>query len=228
MSKILLALSGGMDSATLLGHLLSLNHKVKCVGFSYGSKHNRYENASAYKIARHYKIEMKWIDLTEIMKSFKSDLLKSGGEIPEGHYTDKSMSATVVPFRNGIFLSVLAGFAESIGFSQVAVGIHQGDHAIYPDCRKAFFIAMDIAIMQGTDSQVSMVAPFINMNKTDILKTGRACKTPYELTRTCYKDQPVSCGKCGSCVERLTAFHKNNVEDPIKYEDREYYKKLLA
>lgn len=215
--KILLSLSGGMDSTTLLGHLLAQGHEVICVGFYYGSKHNKHENSCAIEVAEHYGVVLKWIDLSEVMRSFKSNLLMSGGEIPEGHYSDKTMSATVVPFRNGIFLSILAGLAESEGCDSIAVGIHQGDHAIYPDCRLEFFTYMSCAIKSGTDGKVDMIAPFLHLDKTGILKIGFDIDVPYNLTRTCYKDQPISCGKCGSCVERLEAFSNLQTIDPITY-----------
>ena len=127
------------------------------------------------------------------------------------------MSATVVPFRNGIFLSILAGLAESIGAVKIAIGIHQGDHAIYPDCRWDFYKQMNRAVSVGTDHKVSVIAPFIEIDKTAILQTGNAIDVPYHSTRTCYKDQRLSCGKCGACVERLEAFANVNTADPIRY-----------
>ncbi len=160
------------------------------------------------------------IDLTGVMAGFKSALMKDGGDIPEGHYTDESMSATVVPGRNIIFLSILAGAAWSAGATMIAIGVHKGDHAIYPDCREQFIAAMSTAIFSGTDGRVCVSAPFRDMDKISILKWGLEHDVPYTLTRTCYKDQVVSCGKCGSCVERLEAFELNEIEDPIPYYSR--------
>jgi len=216
--KIVMALSGGMDSATCLGYFLNQGADVVCLGFTYGAKHNQYENEAATAIAEHYGVPYNRIDLTKTMEGFKSNLLKTGGDIPEGHYTDQSMSLTVVPARNIIFLSIMAGYAESVGAGKISIGIHQGDHAIYADCRTEFYKAMDTAIFLGTDKKVEIVAPFINEDKTGILKIGLDINVPYHLTRTCYKDQPLSCGKCGSCVERLEAFNNIGLNDPIKYE----------
>jgi 7-cyano-7-deazaguanine synthase len=207
-----------MDSATLLAFLLETGHAVECVSFTYGSKHNSYEQQCAQQIADHYCVCLHRIDLTEAMQLFKSDLLKSGGDIPEGHYTAPSMAATVVPCRNMIFLSILAGIAESIGARKVAVGIHSGDHAIYPDCRPEFYASMHQAIKCATDGKVTMIAPFIDWDKTRILQYGIPAGVPYGMTRTCYKDQEYSCGVCGSCVERLEAFTAVGQEDPIFYE----------
>ena len=215
--SVVMALSGGMDSCSLLAYLLSQGHSVSCVSFVYGSKHNVYERKAADRIAEHYGVPLRRVDLAPIMQEFDSDLLKSGGNIPEGHYTDVSMSRTVVPGRNIIFLSLLAGMAWSEGASKIAIGIHAGDHAIYPDCRIEFYKAMDTAIYLGTDRRIEMIAPFADWDKTKILQWGIPRSVPYQLTRTCYKDQELSCGKCGACQERLEAFRNVNSIDPILY-----------
>ena len=216
--KVLISLSGGMDSTTLLGHLLSQGYEVDAVSFMYGSKHNSYEQEAAKNVTKYYGITLRQMDSTSIMCDFDSALLRSGDNIPEGHYTDKTMSGTVVPGRNMIFLTILAGLAWSIGAQKIAIGIHAGDHAIYPDCRTEFFKAMDSAIYLGTDKRIELIAPFVEMNKISILEWGIPNRVPYDLTRTCYKDQSSACGKCGACVERLEAFEKNGIKDPIIYE----------
>ena len=218
MFDVVMALSGGMDSTTVLGYLLAEGLSVDCIGFTYGAKHNKYENVAATNVADHYNVKFQIIDLSNVMALFESNLLKTGGDIPEGHYADETMSQTVVPGRNIIFLSILAGRAWTVGAEQIAIGIHQGDHAIYPDCRKVFFDAMNLAIHLGTDEKVEIIAPFLDGNKTTIIKHGLSIGVPYGLTRTCYKDQQLPCGKCGACVERLEAFANNNIEDPVTYE----------
>lgn len=229
MKKAIVALSGGMDSSTVFSFLLNNNITPVPVWFFYGSKHNEYEKKAVISFLKSYNFPPPIIiDLSLIFSNFNSNLLKSGGDIPEGHYTDSTMSLTVVPARNIIFLSILAGIAETRNAEYIAIGIHQGDHAIYPDCRKSFFEAMSYAIKEGTDGKVSILAPFIDTDKTGILSYGYSTNVPYEFTRTCYKDQELSCGKCGSCVERLSSFHIMGLKDPINYEDREYFKKLLA
>jgi 7-cyano-7-deazaguanine synthase len=219
--KILISLSGGMDSATLLGHLLDdIQDEVKAVSFIYGSKHNRFEMEAADQIAKFYNIDHYFLDLTAIFNEIKSNLMLGQGEIPEGHYNDSTMSKTVVPGRNHIFASILAGIAESIGFNRVALGVHAGDHAIYPDCRKNFIECLNRSILLQSENKVSVIAPFIDMTKADILDIGHQCRTPvpYHLTRTCYKFQSKACGKCGSCVERLEAWEKIGKKDPVEYE----------
>lgn len=226
-TKIVIGLSGGMDSATLLGLYLSRGFEVHCCTFYYGSKHNMYENKASENIIDFYQEEKRLpvvrypvIDLKEVFNGFKSNLLLSGGEIPEGHYEAESMRKTVVPGRNMIMSSIMAGFAESIGAQAIALGVHSGDHHIYPDCRKEFTKALDATIYLSSDRKVEVWTPFIMEDKASILEIGYGLDIPipYEKTRTCYKAQPVACGKCGSCRERLEAFEKIGKQDPIKYE----------
>lgn len=224
--KVVLGLSGGMDSSTLAYFYLINGYEIHPVTFNYGSKHNKYENECAKKLIEFYNLQpMKYIELPFIDNLFKSNLLKSGEEIPEGHYEASNMSLTVVPGRNIIFASIMAGYAWSIGAEIVALGVHAGDHEIYHDCREIFIKHMNDAIMAGTDNHVRLEAPFQYLTKTDILKIGYTKNDenipilPYQFTRTCYKDQEDSCGKCGSCTERLEAFHNIGKIDPIKYEN---------
>jgi 7-cyano-7-deazaguanine synthase len=225
MKKAILALSGGLDSATLLGLLLSRGYEVHCCIYTYGSKHNEYENRAAFKLYHSYKeagFQMipHMIDLEQIFRLFNSNLLKSGGAIPEGHYESESMKLTVVPGRNLIFASIMAGLAESIGAEIIALGVHAGDHAIYPDCRPDFISMLRTTIQLSSDNKVEVYTPFLDFDKSQILHKGKTLipPVPYELTRTCYKNQAEACGKCGSCVERLEAFKKLNLKDPVKYE----------
>jgi len=216
--QCVISLSGGMDSGTLLSFAQTVYGNVLAVGFSYGSKHNKYELACAEKLCKENDVEFIQINLEEVGSALSSSLLKSGGDIPEGHYESENMKSTVVPGRNMIFASILAGIAESRKAPFVALGIHSGDHAIYPDCRPEFFRSMAKAIQDATDGGVVLEAPFLNMDKTDILKWGLNHKVPYQFTRTCYKDQPLACGKCGACQERLEAFRNLNTTDPIMYD----------
>ncbi len=216
--KAFVSLSGGMDSATVLQLALDMGREVEAVSFYYGSKHNRYENEAAKAIADHCRIPFRLIDWSSIAQGFHSNLMQDGGEIPEGHYQATNMSLTVVPARNLIFASILAGIAWSERAGEVWLGIHAGDHAIYPDCRPGFFNAMSLAVDMGTDGNVSLRAPFLYDTKFGILEYGSKHGVQYQLTRTCYKDQPIACGKCGACQERLEAFAQRGLKDPIEYE----------
>jgi 7-cyano-7-deazaguanine synthase len=223
--KIVIGLSGGMDSTTLLGILLEQGYEVHCCMFQYGSKHNQWERAAAEKVVDYYQNKRMPVFSYEMhiagaMWAFKSNLLKSGGAIPEGHYEAESMRQTVVPGRNLIMASIMAGLAESIGADSIALGVHRGDHHIYPDCRKEFIKSLDSTIYLSSNRAVEVMCPLIEDTKLSILEKGDLCKlrVPYELTRTCYKDQPISCGRCGSCRERLEAFSDLGIVDSIPYE----------
>lgn len=140
--KIVHVYSGGLDSTVLLAKLLHDRNEVSCINFFYGSKHNVMERKAAKSIAMYYQVGLVEVNLEFIGSLFKSDLLSSGGAIPEGHYADENMKKTVVPFRNGIMLSIAAGYAESIGARAVSAAVHAGDHTIYPDCRATFIDSM--------------------------------------------------------------------------------------
>ena len=149
---------------------------------------------------------------------FKSDLLRSGCDIPEGHYAEESMKKTVVPFRNGIMLSIAAGFAESIGADAVTIAAHSGDHAIYPDCREPFMRAIGEAMEQGTYAGIKLLRPFIDMDKAAIARRGAELGVDFAETWSCYKGGEIHCGVCGTCVERREAFLLAGLQDPTVYE----------
>ena len=216
--KVIISLSGGMDSATLIAYLLNSSFDVSSVSFFYGSKHGKYECECAKKIAKFYGIDNCILDLSFFMMQFSSHLLKRGGEIPEGHYSNLSMTKTIVPMRNIIFASILSGIAMSKKYDYVSLGVHAGDHAIYPDCRPDFCKSLDLSIYLSSDKSIHLLTPFLYMNKTEILKWGLSHNVPYNITRTCYKDQEIACGKCGSCNERLEAFKLCQIIDPLNYE----------
>lgn len=218
--KAIVLLSGGMDSVTLLAHTINAGRKVETLSFCYGSKHNEYENKAAAAVADYYEVSNTLIDLSSISSHLESHLLKTGENIPEGHYEASNMSQTVVPGRNLIFISVAMGIAWTRGAEELYIGAHSGDHVIYPDCRPDFVHAMGQAVYSGSGAKVRMVVPFLHGNKTTILKEGFSLGVPYQLTRTCYKDQQVSCGRCGACQERLEAFAAHGRQDPIAYESR--------
>lgn len=220
MKSVVLGLSGGMDSATLCGYYLNHGYAVHPISFNYGSKHNEYENKAAEELALLWGLKIKKINLGFIGELFKSNLLKTGDKIPEGHYNDENMSQTVVPGRNVIFISIMMGYAWSIGADTIAVGVHAGDRAIYADCRAGFVAAMNAAVIAGSGDRVHLEAPLQYLNKTQILELGYSMNSdfPYHLTRTCYCDQELSCGRCGSCQERLESFRNLERKDPICYE----------
>ncbi|MDR2820648.1 MAG: 7-cyano-7-deazaguanine synthase QueC [Desulfovibrio sp.] len=207
MNKAVVLFSGGMDSTTLLFQAAAQFDHVTAMSFRYGSKHNRYELKACDKIMAHMNnaAEHRVVDMTGAFEAFKSALLTSGGDIPEGHYNAGNMKLTVVPGRNLMFLSVAAGYAESVGARTVLIGVHSGDSHIYPDCREPFIRAAAETISRSSDGRVHLLAPFVNINKKDIAAMGQTLGVPWQLTRTCYKDQEEPCGKCGACTERNEA-----------------------
>lgn len=212
-----LILSGGMDSVTLL-HFKKDDIAV-AVSFDYGSNHNAWEIACAAKQCEILGIEHLVIPLDFMAKYFRSSLLEGADSIPEGHYSDDNMKSTVVPFRNGIMLSVACGLAESRGLKHVMMANHGGDHAIYPDCRPEFVEAMSHAMKNGTYDRITLEAIFTNMTKSDIARLGKELGVNYSLTYSCYKGGKKHCGKCGTCVERREAMAEAGIKDPTEYEE---------
>ncbi len=217
--KLLSVLSGGMDSTTALAFAKDIGHEIfGAISFAYGSKHNERERRAAINVAAFYDVKIECADLEFVARTFKSDLLVTGGDVPEGHYADPSMKRTVVPFRNGIMLAIAAGYAESIGAEGILLGNHYGDHAIYPDCRKDFVEPMAEAIRAGTYAQIALVTPFTSWSKTDIARKGSELGVPFDMTYSCYNGRELHCGKCGTCVERKEAFLESGVTDVTVYE----------
>ena len=215
--KVLTLVSGGMDSVTALYDAAQSHQIVVALGFDYGSKHNPRELPLGVWHANKLGIPHRTIRLPFINELFDSDLLRSGGPIPEGHYEEANMKQTVVPFRNGIMLAVAAGYAETIGAEAIVIAAHAGDHAIYPDCREGFMQAMGEAITQGTYAQLILLRPFIAWNKSRIVQRGVELKIDYARTWSCYKGGDRHCGVCGTCVERREAFQLASVKDPTDY-----------
>ncbi len=198
-----LVLSGGMDSTTMLYEYR--DSIALAVNFSYGANHNAREAVCARENCRRLGIELVEIDLAFMSRYFESSLLSGADAIPEGHYEDGNMRSTVVPFRNGIMLSIAAGLAESRGLKAVMIANHGGDHAIYPDCRSAFIRSMGAAIADGTYERIELRAPYTGITKNDIARRGAAIGVDYSLTYSCYKGGERHCGRCGTCVERREA-----------------------
>ncbi len=217
MKDSLIVVSGGMDSVTMLYEYA--DQIALGVSFDYGSNHNEKEIAFAKLHCERLGIKHLIIPLAFMGQYFKSSLLEGADAIPEGHYTAENMKSTVVPFRNGIMLSVACGLAESYGLKKVLIANHGGDHTIYPDCRAEFIDAMSSAMTLGTDTNVEIFAPYTNISKTDVARHGKLLHINYAETWSCYKGGKLHCGKCGTCVERKEALRDAGIEDPTEYED---------
>ena len=223
MKKVVMALSGGMDSTTMLAKYKSEGTEIICVNFQYGSKHNKMEAQAFGSIVTHYNVPYITVNMHEIFANIKSHLMLTGGAIPKGHYASSNMSKTVIPGRNTIIASALLGIAESNGYDTVALGVHLGDRAIYPDCRPEYVEALNTLVKIASEGKVSVEAPFITTDKAGICKIGLSLAVPYAFTRTCYTEDTIACGTCGSCCERLEAFDINEAVDPAAYIDRVSY-----
>ena len=263
MKQAVLSLSGGMDSSTLLIHLLANGYKVTALSFDYGQKH-RVELERAQQLVDYlnnpgktFKDRAIWepityqvIKLDGLTSLLNSALVSGGDEVPEGHYEEDNMKATVVPNRNKIFSSITQAVALSIANKtespvKIAMGIHAGDHAIYPDCRQEFRDADYKAFCEGNweASKVSYYTPYLDTDKYGILQNGESCcgclgidfDEVYKRTNTSYKPtaEGLSDYKSASSVERIEAFLKLGRKDPVIYVDgwdvaKTHVEKLLA
>lgn len=211
--------SGGMDSFTLLHKARAQGLAVHALSFNYGQRHVR-ELEAASSVCADLGIPHKVIDIRAMSEVMAGSALTSEVEVPEGHYEEDSMKATVVPNRNMILLSLATGYAVTAGAGAVWYGAHGGDHAIYPDCRPEFVEKMDAVCRVANYQPVAIEAPFMTLDKGEILAEGLQLGLDYSQTWTCYNGRDRACGRCGSCVERLEAFARHGVTDPLPYEER--------
>lgn len=215
--KVVVLCSGGMDSVTALHWARREHEVVAALSFDYGSKHNHREIPFAIEHAARLGVRHETVALDFVNRLFTSDLLKSGGEVPDGHYEAANMQRTVVPFRNAIMLSIACGFAESAGAEALVIAAHGGDHVIYPDCREDFMRAMGDAMRLGTYAGVKLLRPFIDLTKGRIAAEAAQLGVDFARTWSCYKGGAVHCGTCGTCVERREAFIAAGLKDPTVY-----------
>ncbi|MGA0133849.1 MAG: 7-cyano-7-deazaguanine synthase QueC [Opitutales bacterium] len=218
MSRTVLIYSGGIDSTVLLAHLRAEGREVHCLSVDYGQRHRR-ELEAARALCAHHGVGHRLADLRALAPLFGSNALTGGVKVPEGHYEEESMKATVVPNRNMLLISVATAWAVSLRAESVAYGAHGGDHAIYPDCRPEFAEALDRAVRLADWHEVRLERPFVKMDKAAIVRRGAELDVPFGLTWSCYVGGERHCGKCGTCVERKEAFRLAGVADPTDYVD---------
>ena len=264
MKQAVLSLSGGMDSSSLLLHLLANGYEVTALSFDYGQKHRveleraqslvEYINSNPTRVFHHDhapngfeeaypQVKHQIIKLDGLQQLLNSALVTGGKDVPEGHYEQDNMKETVVPNRNKIFSSLIQAVALSVATKpvgddcsvrqevKIALGIHAGDHAIYPDCRQEFRDADMEAFRVGNwDSElVNFYTPYLKTDKFGILQDGEKCcevlgldfDEVYSRTNTSYKPYPSgnSDYKSAASVERIESFIKLGRKDPVQYED---------
>jgi len=215
--KGLVILSGGLDSTTVLYKAKKECDEIEAISFNYGQQHKKELEFAKFNCKK-LNIKHKIVDISNIQDFLKSSLT-TDEEIPKGHYEEETMKSTVVPNRNMIFISIASGYALSNKIDRIYLGVHAGDHAIYPDCRPEFINLVEASVNSGNYNKIKIVTPYINSSKIDIVADGLKMNVPYGMTWTCYEGKEKACGKCGSCVERLEAFEKNSVKDPLQYEE---------
>lgn len=217
--RTVVLLSGGLDSSALLYHLRAEGIEVRALSVNYNQRHCK-ELDAACAIARCTDTLHKIADLSAIASLLGGSALTSPDlAVPLGHYEDETMKLTVVPNRNMILLSLAVAWAVSTKSDSVAYAAHNGDHAIYPDCRAEFADAMARATELCDWHRVTLQRPFITYSKADIVRRGAELGVPFAQTWSCYQGGQLHCGQCGTCVERREAFDLAGVPDPTRYLD---------
>ena len=237
---VVVSLSGGMDSSTLLLRALKEYDTVTGISFDYGQKHRveleRAQSLVNYLVDNGHKLNYRQIKLDGLADLLDSALVEGGDDVPEGHYENENMKETVVPNRNKIFASITQAVALSVANRtgepcDIALGIHAGDHAVYPDCRQEFRDADDTAFREGNwdAHMVGYFTPYLATDKFGILQDGEKLVAGlnidfdevYKRTNTSYKPYPSgnSDYKSASSVERIEAFIALGRKDPVQYED---------
>lgn len=214
-------LSAGMDSA-VCASIANLEHELAFLHFQYGQKAAQKELECFFKLVRYFKPKKFLIIHLPFFKEIGgSSLISEEMEIPET--STETIPSTYVPFRNGVFLSIAACWAEILGVRKIFIGVNEVDFSGYPDCTSKFIEAFNQAINIGTkpETEIKIETPLINLTKKEIVLLGTKLNTPFHLTWSCYRGGKIACGKCESCKIRLKAFKEAGIKDPLEYESFE-------
>ncbi|OCP15536.1 7-cyano-7-deazaguanine synthase QueC [Ensifer sp. LC163] len=217
--------SGGLDSVSLAYKIAAEHELVGLLSFDYGQRHRK-ELDFAAACARRLGVRHQIIDITGVGRHLTGSALTDDVEVPDGHYAEETMKATVVPNRNAIMLAIAFGLASAQKAEAVAVAVHGGDHFIYPDCRPGFINAFQKMQDEALDGygRIRLHAPYVDVPKAAIVADGARYGTPFGETWSCYKGGAQHCGRCGTCVERREAFHLAGVDDPTEYADPDFWR----
>ena len=221
--KAVIILSGGIDSSTLCYKYASDNFDIYSLTIIYGQRHLR-EVESAKNVANTLGISHRVVDLSPSNQLLTGSALTDPDvevpKVPEKAEHFETLKSTIVPNRNAIFLSIAIGYAQSIGANSIFFGAHHSDRGVYPDCRKEFVEAFEAAERLANDNNnLKVEAPFVNMDKSEIVKLGSKLQVPYEITWTCYVGGELHCGTCSACNERKRAFSESGITDPTRYQN---------
>ena len=227
--KTIVVCSGGLDFVTLAHKVAAEQQLIGLVSFDYGQRHRK-ELDFAARCASRLSVPHHIIDIASIGGHLSGSALTDNVEVPDGHYAEETMKATVVPNRNAIMLAIAFGLAAAQKADAVAVAVHGGDHFIYPDCRPGFIDAFQHMQNEALDgyASVKLLAPYVDVSKAAIVVDGEKHGTPFSETWSCYKGGELHCGRCGTCVERREAFHLAGVPDPTEYEDQDFWRAAVS
>ena len=204
--KTVVVFSGGLDSTTLLYHLVDLGHDVKAISFDYGQRHRK-ELDAARQIAEQIQIDHRIVNVAGLAGIFGTNALTDHDvNVPHGEYSPVTMQVTVVPNRNMIMISIATGWAIALGYDSVAFGAHSGEYTPYADCQPAFAAAINAATRVCDEMPFEVLAPFVRWSKGDIVRRGNQLGVPFDITWSCYQGGEEPCGNCSTCLDRIEAF----------------------
>lgn len=217
--------SGGMDSATAAVWAQQRGYTLQLLHASYGQVTQSYELKCARQLAESLDVPFQHLHADHLAAIGGSSLTEDDTAIEDADRETDAVPATYVPFRNGNLLAMAVSYAEANECDAVVIGAHGEDNAGYPDCQPAFFEAFQRVVDTGTkpDTEIEILAPFAEWSKTEIAERGLELDVPFELTWSCYRDDPPACGTCDACKLRLEAFQRLGARDPIVYDQRPTY-----
>ena len=219
--------SGGLDSCVTVA-IAAVDRTVALMHVSYGQRTAERESRAFLEICKHYKVPQALqftTSLDHLRRVGGSSLTDESIPVSAPNLISQEIPTSYVPFRNAHLLVTAVSWAEGIGATSVFIGAVEEDSSGYPDCRRSFFDAFQIAIERGTrpETRIELLTPLIEMSKSEIIETGIRLGAPLHLTWSCYQNSDKACGVCDSCALRLRAFHQAGLTDPIPYEKRPQY-----
>lgn len=215
--KTVVVHSGGLDSSTLIYHLLDQQHEVRALTLDYRQRHSR-EIQAAEQVCAAAGVPHRIVRLPQLGELFDGNALTDERiDVPAGPYDADTIPATTVPNRNMIFLSVAIGWAAQLQFNAVAFGAHAGERTNYPDCRPEFSEAMNAVAALCHWTPIQVASPFVTWTKTEIVRRGLDLEVPFELTWSCYRGEQHHCGVCSTCHDRRSAFDAADAVDPVRF-----------